>query len=262
MFRSLVLATLAACLFVAGATAAPAPTLDRFRAASAELSEAVSAADAAGRPLPRVSDPAREAMIRDALDQRVLALISWTDFGPAASNCMPALNALQMYAMTGTGAADRGGQGETSPEGQKIVTANAFRYHDEQVLAATFAVSCAAQLTTGMSSFWNNLSESERNPARRQGIAQMRRGILSIYDGLVGMLTEAPYTPANKALIVEAIIRNTPLLGATLTPDLRTRVANSITLQLPSLSATARADLIRVRDSLLAMPCEGLCLVS
>lgn len=262
MFRSLVLAALVASLSVAGATAAPAPSLDRFKAASAALADAVSAADAAGRPLPRVSDPAQEAMIRDALDHRVLALISWTDFGPAANNCMPALNALQIYAMTGTSAADRSGQGEASADAQKIVTANAFRYHDEQVLTATFAVSCAAQLTTGMSSFWNSLPESERTPARRQGIAQMRRGVLSIYDGLVGMLTEAPYTPANKALIVEAIIRNTPLLGATLTPDLRTRVADSITQKLPSLSATARADLTRVRDSLLAMPCEGLCLVS
>ncbi|MBX3481618.1 MAG: hypothetical protein KF842_14590 [Caulobacter sp.] len=249
MVRSIVAASVAA-LLMAGPVLA-APDTSAFKAANQRVAQAINANRA---DLPMLSDPKMAPTLRLAFDQQVLPLLPLGDPMAALQDCSPAFQAMQAYAL--------GASANLSPSEQALAAGrNAIRYHDEQSLIFAFAISCMARALPAAETFWTGLAPEQRTEVRREGLNKMRSGLTEIYGGALSMIGETPYTLANKAAILESLVRSGETFARVMTLDQRRQTVSRIDALAPSSDQTLKPRLARLRAIMSDRTCTDLCLV-
>lgn len=236
-----------------------APTLDQFKAAQGEFVTRLTDAQAGKATYPRLSDPKTATMVRTALDSRVLSQVDFSDIAGSLQICTPGAMAPQTYLTAGI-ADPAGAMASPTPDQTLKINSNSVLYRDELTLSLSFMLDCFGRTMGPLTTFWAGMDEPTK-AARRSGVTQIRDGTGQIYEGGVTMLSEAPYSLANKEQVLSALIRNAPAFAAVMTPTHRARVVGTIDTVSKAVPAEMRPRLAQMRATFSATACTGLCAV-
>ncbi|MDP1630458.1 MAG: hypothetical protein Q8L66_03450 [Caulobacter sp.] len=243
-----------------GAREGGEPSIAQIATARQALAARLQGAEIGAVP-PLLSNPADAALIRAAFDPRGLAQVTVATLGEGLDSCDLGNRYSVMLGFAGSRKDEFKG---TAPDvAAKALVArqlvNAGKYQDELALSLRFTAFCMARLVEPMAAFWQGLPEGQRTQVRLDGLREARKGMTGIYLGLVMTQVDSGERPANRALLMEALLSNNDRLAQALTPADRKRVLDAIVRYLPAATGATRTDLIRLRDELAALPCLQLC---
>lgn len=238
----------------------PAPTPRDLANAQQRLGARLEAVEIGAVP-PLLSNPADAVLLRAAFDTRGLRPVSVAGLGDGMGVC----DIANRYNVALSFVGSRKDEFKGVPTAQATKTlaersaANMVRYQDELSFSMRFLAACMAGLVEPAAEFWSTLPESDKTPVRLGGIRKVRQGMTSIYIGLVMVQVDPTSRPANRTLLLEALLTNNARLAQAMTPPDRKEVLDVIAKALPAATGQTKADLIRLRDELASLPCLQLC---
>lgn len=231
----------------------------------AELVDAISAADAAKKPPPRMTDPAWAPRFKEALDPAAIAAMDPADIGGMLGACQAASNAAQAYLdygvqRTASSASPNSAEGVAIGRAQM---ANTAAYQDEIAVSLRYVLRCFAKTLTAMTDFTAKLAPQDMTDARKQGVAMVRDGTTNIYLGVVQTAMGLDGLRAvNRDLILDEAVARADVYAAAMRPSDRLKVRNAIGAALTrGLAPDVRAKLDRVAQAMGRKDCAGLCAI-
>lgn len=258
MLSALCLFCVAQPAFAAGDGFAPTPR--DLANAQQRLGARLEAVEVGAVP-PLLSNPDDATLLRAAFDPRGLRPVS----AAALIDGMATCDIANRYnvALSFVGGRKDEFKGVATAQATKTLAdrsaVNMVRYQDEMSLSMRFMAACMAGLVQPAAEFWNALPESDKTPVRLGGIRKVRQGMTNIYIGLIMVQVDPSSRPANRTLLLEALLTNNARLAQAMMPADRKQVLDVIAKALPAATGQTKADLIRLRDELASLPCLQLC---
>ena len=227
--------------------------------AVAELGAVATAFDALAREtrtrgtLPRLSVPGDAAVLRRLWD--TTALLGRPPYGAADVPRLLAIierqsTIIKTYALFSPDPA-------TAPDTAR----NVATFQDEIARAQAFLIMVFGAAAPALNDLVGRLPPGQFDEARRQGLRQMRLGILEYVSGIVLALRSPGLQPANRQLVTQAFADNAAAIAALVNGDDRTALSAAMITALPTLSGEAQASAKRFIAAMQETPCEGLCAI-
>ena len=142
-----------------------------------------------------------------------------------------------------------------------LIDRNSVVFQDELKLLQPFLLRCMAKAIQPLTAFTSSLKPAELTDVRRQGIAQMRSGLLQVYTGVVQMVFESRYREDFKAALFEALAETSEHFSAVMQLPERQLMRDSIMAAAGHASGADQVYLTRLARALSSETCEGLCVV-
>ncbi|MCZ4075478.1 hypothetical protein [Agrobacterium sp. LMR679] len=137
--------------------------------------------------------------------------------------------------------------------------ANTFKYQDEIARAGAYLLHVHAAQLEAITDFIAVLPADQMNKARRDGLRQMRLGIMEQFTGLTLMLRSPNLRSENRLILLNAFNASAiPVVAATSLAD-RTAMATQIDTILPELSGLEREKAQALKSLFMNQNCGGLC---
>lgn len=255
MARRVAIALLAAAMtaFTAGAAAraeVPPSAPAELSAASAAFDTLVRETRARGT-LPRLAVPGEAAVLERLWD--AAALLGRPPYGTADVPKLLAIverqsNVIKTYALF-----------SPDPAAAPDTARNVALFQDEIARAQAFLIMVFGAAAPALNDLVSRLPSGQLDEARRQGLRQMRLGILEYVSGIVLALRSPSLKPANRLLVTQAFADNAAALAALVSGDDRTALSAAMITALPSLTGEAQAAAKRFIATMQEAPCNGLC---
>lgn len=140
-----------------------------------------------------------------------------------------------------------------------LASANTYKYQDEIAALVAFGFPCMARATSVMTVFVESLPPEEMTDVRKQGLNQMRNGIVSMITGALTAVPDTQLSYRNKELMLSSAARNMETLVGALTITQRQKVLNvSLGVRISS-PPTFNSSLDSIISLLKDEQCIGLC---
>lgn len=136
---------------------------------------------------------------------------------------------------------------------------NVATFQDEIARAQAFLIMVFAAAAPALNDLVGRLPPGQFDEARKQGLRQMRLGILEYVSGIVLALRSPALSPANRLRVTQAFADNGAALAALVSGDDRTALSAAMITALPALTGEAQASAKRFIAAMQETPCEGLC---
>lgn len=235
---------LLASLVVAGspALAATPPTPAEMQTAGDALAAKVIAATEQGVDVPRLRDPANAVLIRTAFSREGMRAM------PAElQTVLPMCRSLQQAfsSMVKWSAGPR-----------------FLGYQDELTLGMAGGDLCIKRMFRAADAFFTILPTAERTSVRRDGFKQMQDGAQGMIVSLLGGLSDQSVAPANRALLLSALLEDADGIAVALTPAQRAEVRAKILATAQKVDAGSREQLMKLAQVYARTGCGALCTFS
>lgn len=139
--------------------------------------------------------------------------------------------------------------------------ANAALFQDEFARSGAFLFGVSGALLQAFDDFWDNLPEVERTTVRRQGLRQVRSGLVLMVTGASEMLRSPGLRPGNAAVLADGMAASAALLAGGLTPKDRAALAAAVQPAMAGVAPGVRAKLEPFVAAMQIGDCKGLCAV-
>lgn len=255
-----VLATCAALGMATAALAQQAGTVGSVAQANAALRDELTRS-----PAPSMSDPAHARLVAAAFDLKVLDQVEGMDLPSLMNFCTDTARTALGFETVGLSAADLASLNSGAPP-MRIVEAfnrNAVGFQDEIAASSRFSLACTAVSLPQLAKFSASLKPQDWTPARRDGMAQMQRGLVQTVSGVAAMQLD-PIRPANRLAVLDEALKHVDVITAAMTPESRKSTAAAVQriLESKALDAGVRVKLGTLLSALSRPDCTGLCAAS
>ncbi|MCZ0734643.1 hypothetical protein [Phreatobacter sp. AB_2022a] len=136
---------------------------------------------------------------------------------------------------------------------------NVATFQDEITRAQAFLIMVFGAAAPALNDLVSRLPPGQFDETRKQGLRQMRLGILEYVSGIVLALRSPALSPANRQRVTQAFADNAVALAALVSGDDRVALSAAMITALPALTGEAQASAKRFIAAMQETPCEGLC---
>ncbi|WP_337267480.1 hypothetical protein [Oryzifoliimicrobium ureilyticus] len=148
------------------------------------------------------------------------------------------------------------------PGGIPDTNVNAAAYQGEISRAGAYLLKVFAAELEAATDFFATLPKEQMNDARRNGLRQMRLGIMQEVTGIALMLRSPDLRPENRRVLLDALTDTAPSIAAATTPLDRQAMVAQVGSLLPALNDEERAKAETLKNAFAGQDCTGLCLIS
>lgn len=258
-------AALALALLVAQPEAPPPPAAAAVALGAAQPGRQLQAAQAlgewlveaqkSGASLPRLADPGLAGrLVAAAFDKA--AITATADSGVQLANlCTTAQQLLTLYLRDGVPT-----QATSAQDQLNRLNGNTVRFQDEEALAMDFTLDCTARMITlATKSYAQSPAVERTDAARTQTLRQLQTLLISQLRGGVNTVVSPAYEARFRQTILTALNRNAALYAGALTLAQRGSLTEGLDRAARTAGPDYEAGLTRLRATIGAAPCDGLC---
>ncbi|MCE2595757.1 hypothetical protein K6Y31_13175 [Motilimonas cestriensis] len=110
----------------------------------------------------------------------------------------------------------------------KLMSENSIKYQNELSVFYPFLVDCLAIQSSLTLPFWESLPLDQRTQVRKDGLIQVRKGVLQLYAGVLTSLGDSQLKLAFKESLLESATQAAPVIASLLSLDSRNVVLNML----------------------------------
>ncbi|RHW18757.1 hypothetical protein D1610_00930 [Sphingomonas gilva] len=263
--KIMIAALLAAFAGMASAQGTAGAPAQDFDAAVRALNQRIDQRPA-NTPLPRTSDPEVAkllAVVEDRAGRFGTPGFPVRGYQSYQAVCGAAQALTMRYAMFGYDASAAAADPvQAEAKLAAAITANTRAYQNEIFPLMGFTIRCTALHVPVFEDIVARLGPSGMTRERRDGLAQLRGGLVQLIEGTLMMMAQSAVQPAHRAAMLKRIGDDSPMLVRMMTLQQRSELAARVARYAPAVPAASKGDLDRLRAALADRRCEGLCAVA
>jgi hypothetical protein len=239
-----------------------APSADEYLAASRQFEALIAEAEREHKA-PHITDERTAALVSALSDVRVLTSTTYglKDLGLLMEICGKAHTAMLSYALFDLKAHldPKADPTTKSLQAHQVMDRNIELFQSELSKIQPFLVRCLATAAPLLSEFIATLKPEEVTESRREGLQQVREGILGTYTSFMVNVGNMRFSEAYRLNLLETLADTASTLAQPLKPEARRRLVDlSKTIEITAPS-TFRQYLTRIAEAMSNPSCDGLC---
>jgi hypothetical protein len=253
-------------LWNSAAFCAPSPAdLLAYKDAGARLIALIEAAQEKGN-ISQLKTREVASLVRRVSDEsKVLRTGSYTasELGTLLDICDVANKASVSLMMFGMKVHLRPGANQQQMQAQMValMTSNTLVFQDELKELQPFLLRCLAKEVRPMSQFVASLKPAEFTEVRRQGLTQVRTGLLQIYAGALQAATDARYSNEFRLSLLVSLAESSDSFASVIELPVRRQLHAAASVAATNSPGSYKQHLDRIADSLNSEACDGLCAI-